>query len=156
MCSGAPGQNMPKSLQLWMTEALSRKQTGAVSLLASGTLFDLSYLILFVPIHTNPLFFTKPKDKAVLTPEMPPMFPSSCRSSAVIRSQCSNWTGERGKAARALDMLDEQDPAAPVPRELLSSLLLCLSRISHSRILLQRSFTRLTRMAVPCVAPANS
>lgn len=64
--------------------------------------------------------------------------------------------GEWGKAACALDVLDEQDPPAPGPQELLSSLLLCLSRISHSRILLQSSFTRLTRMAVPCVAPANS
>lgn len=99
MCSGAPGQNMPKSLQLWMTEALSRKQTGAVSLLASGTLFDLSYLILFVPIHTNPLFFTKPKDKAVLTPETSPMFPAA--AGAVLSSGLSAATGW-GSGARLL------------------------------------------------------
>lgn len=70
-------------------------------------------------------------------------------------STATTW-GTQGKAAHALDMLDEQDPQAPVPRELLFSLILCLSRTSHICILLQCSFTRLTRMAVPCVAPANS
>lgn len=68
---------MPKSLQLWGTETSSHKQTGAVSLLAPGTLFDLSYLILFVTIYTNPQFFTKRKDKALLTPKMPPAFPAA-------------------------------------------------------------------------------
>lgn len=81
MCSGAPGQNMPKSLQLWGTETSSHKQTGAVSLLAPGTLFDLSYLILFVTIYKNPQFFTKPKDKALPTPKMPPC-------SQLLQEQC--------------------------------------------------------------------
>lgn len=69
----------------------THKQTGAISLLAPGILFDLSYLVLFVPIHTNPLFFTKPKDKALMTPKPPPMFPAA--AGAVLSSGLSAATG---------------------------------------------------------------
>lgn len=56
---------------------------------------DLSYLILFGPMYTNALFFTKPKDKALVTPKKPLMFPAA--AGAVLSPGLSAGWGSGGR-----------------------------------------------------------